>query len=237
MPTKRFSTRSSRPTPCRPPSSLSRVSSAAGDSASPSTRHRVAPLEADLDVLGRVGRVLGVPGALVDVGRRLLGGVLEHLALGGGVQEVGVDREGRLAALVPGDRDLVGLGELEQLGARGQVPLPPRRDHPDRRVRARRRRARSAPGRCPCRWRRGRWRRRRSPRRSRRGAWRSAAGRSRCRGGRGPRSRRWRGTSGRRSRGRTPRAGPRCRCCRASPRGARPCRAPAPAPRPGRGRR
>ena len=170
---------------------------------------RVAPLEADLDVFRRVRRLLRVGGALVDVGRRLLGRVLEHLALGGGVQEVRVDREGRLAALVPGDRDLVLLGELEELGARGQVPLAPRGDDPDRRVRARRRRARSGPGRCPCRWRRGRWRRRRSPRRSRPGAWRSAAGRSRCRAGRGPRSRRWRGTSGRRSRGRTPRAGPR----------------------------
>ena len=97
-------------------------------------RDRVAALEADLDVLGRVGRLLRVDGALVDVRRRLLGGVLEHLALGGGVQEVRVDRERRLAALVPGDRDLVRLGELEEPGAGGEVPFAPRRDDADRRV-------------------------------------------------------------------------------------------------------
>src|SRR6266850_1535990 len=37
MPTKRFSTRSRRPTPCLPPISFSRVSNAAGDRVSPST--------------------------------------------------------------------------------------------------------------------------------------------------------------------------------------------------------
>jgi len=47
------------------------------------------------------------------------------------VQEVGVDRERRLATLVLGDRDLVLLGEFEQLGARGQLPFAPRRDHLD----------------------------------------------------------------------------------------------------------
>ena len=45
------------------------------------------------------------------------------------MQEVGIDRERRLAALVLGDRDLVLLGEFDQPGARGEVPFAPRRDH------------------------------------------------------------------------------------------------------------
>jgi hypothetical protein len=47
------------------------------------------------------------------------------------VKEVGVDREGRLAALVLGDRDLMLLGEADQRLAAAVFPLPPRRDHPD----------------------------------------------------------------------------------------------------------
>ena len=47
------------------------------------------------------------------------------------MQQVGVDRERRLAALVLGDRDLVLLGEVEQRLAALEVPLAPRRDHPD----------------------------------------------------------------------------------------------------------
>ena len=50
------------------------------------------------------------------------------------MQEVRVDRERRLAALVPRDRDLVRLGELEEPGAGGEVPFAPRRDDADRRV-------------------------------------------------------------------------------------------------------
>ncbi len=45
------------------------------------------------------------------------------------MQQVGVDRERRLAALVLGDRNLVLLGEFDQLRARREVPFPPRRDH------------------------------------------------------------------------------------------------------------
>ena len=66
-----------------------------------------------------------------DVVRHDLGGVLQHLALRGGVQQVGVHRERRLAALVLGDGDLVLLGEGDQLLARAQVPLAPGRDHGD----------------------------------------------------------------------------------------------------------
>ena len=45
------------------------------------------------------------------------------------MQEVGVDRERRLAALVLGDRDLVLLGERDELLARAQIPFAPGRDH------------------------------------------------------------------------------------------------------------
>ena len=47
------------------------------------------------------------------------------------MQEVGVDGEGRLAALVLGDEDLVLLGEVDQVGARLELPFPPRRDDAD----------------------------------------------------------------------------------------------------------
>jgi hypothetical protein len=47
------------------------------------------------------------------------------------VQQVGVDRERRLAALVLGDRDLVLLGEGDQLLARAQIPFAPGRDDID----------------------------------------------------------------------------------------------------------
>ena len=45
------------------------------------------------------------------------------------MQQVGIGRERRLAALVLGDRDLVLLGELDQRLARLEIPLAPRRDH------------------------------------------------------------------------------------------------------------
>ena len=63
--------------------------------------------------------------------RRFLGRVLQHLALGGRVQQVGVDRERRLAFLVLGDRDLVLARELQQVLAALERPLAPRRDDLD----------------------------------------------------------------------------------------------------------
>ena len=47
------------------------------------------------------------------------------------MQQVGVGRERRLAALILGDRDLVLLGVVDQRGARGEAPFAPRRDHLD----------------------------------------------------------------------------------------------------------
>ena len=94
-------------------------------------RDRVAVLESDFDDGRLVGRGFGIDGARIDVVRRLLRGVLQHLALGGDVQQVGVGRERRLAALVLGDRDLVLLGERDQRVARGEFPLAPGRDDLD----------------------------------------------------------------------------------------------------------
>ena len=47
------------------------------------------------------------------------------------MQQVGVDRERRLAALVLGNRDLVLLGEVEQRGAGREIPLAPGGDDLD----------------------------------------------------------------------------------------------------------
>ena len=64
-----------------------------------------------------------------------MGGVFEHLALRGGVQEVRVHAEnGASPRLSFGDGDLVRLGEFEEFGAACQVPFPPRGDHLDGRV-------------------------------------------------------------------------------------------------------
>jgi hypothetical protein len=93
------------------PSALSAVSRVAGRQRLAVDGDRIAVLERDLDTVGLSGAVFRIDGARIDVSRRLLRRVLEHLALGGDVQEVGVDRERRLAALVLGDRDLVLLGE------------------------------------------------------------------------------------------------------------------------------
>ncbi len=80
------------------------------------------------------GAASGRNGALIDVFGRFLGRILQHLALRGGVQQVGVDRERGFAALVLGDRDLMAFGEFEQAGARGEVPFAPRRDDLDLRL-------------------------------------------------------------------------------------------------------
>ena len=195
--------------PCLRPSSLSAASRVAGRHRLAVQRDAVAALEIDRDRLGRVGRVLRVDGARIDVVGHLVPRILEHLALGRGVQQVGVGRERRFAALVLGDRDLVLLGEVDQRGAAGQVPFAPRRDDLDvgvERVIAELEAdlvvalaGRAVADRVGADLRA----------RSRSGAWRSAAARSRCRAGTAPRRAHWRASSGRRSRGRTPRAGRR----------------------------
>ena len=77
-------------------------------------RDWIALVEIDRDDRRLVRRILGRNGALVNIFGRLGGRVFEHFAFGRRVQQVGVDREWRLAALVLGDRDLVLFGEVEQ---------------------------------------------------------------------------------------------------------------------------
>ncbi len=117
--------------PCVRPRSFSLASSAAGPERLAVDRHGIAALEIDRDVLRRVGRVLGIAGARIDIIGHLLPRVLEDLSLAAGVQQVGIGREGALTALVARDGDLVRLGEGDQRLAAGQVPLPPRRDDAD----------------------------------------------------------------------------------------------------------
>ena len=52
----------------------------------------------------------------------------------GDVQQVGVGREGRLAALPLWNGDASALGVVDQLGAAGEIPLPPGGDHLDVRL-------------------------------------------------------------------------------------------------------
>ena len=99
---------------------------------------RIAMAEFDLDKGRAVGRVLRCDGALEDVRRRLDPGVLENLAFRGGVQKVGVDRERRFATLILGHRNLVLLGERDEIGPRLEVPDAPRRDDLDVRVEGKR---------------------------------------------------------------------------------------------------
>ncbi len=94
----------------------------------------VAVLEVDGDVGRLIRRGLGGDGAAVDVLRHLFRRVFQHLALGGGVQQVGVDGKRRVTTLVLGDRDLVLFREVEQGGARRQIPLAPGRDDLDVRL-------------------------------------------------------------------------------------------------------
>src|SRR5690606_33937149 len=70
-------------------------------------------------------------GALVDVVWRLDVGILKNLALGGRVQQVGINRERRFAALVLRDRNLMLFGECDQILARIEIPFPPGRDDAD----------------------------------------------------------------------------------------------------------
>ena len=196
--------------PLARPSSLSRVSSVAGDSVSPS-RRPASPFSKPIVIVGRlVGRVHRRDRALIDDLRRLpapgpRAPCPRRRSAAGWRRPRTAPRRACPWRSGSGARSANSSRSLAAL----EVPLAPRRDDLDVGLERVIGRARSGPGRCPCRWRRGRRRRRRSCGRSRSAAWRSAAGRSRCRAGTGPRRARWRGTSGRRSRGRTPRAGPR----------------------------
>ncbi len=120
-----------RPMPLSRPSALSFVEQRGGRELLAVDGNRVAVPELDLDIGRLVGRILGRDGALIDIGRRLDPRIFQHLALGRGVQKIGVDRERRFAALVLRHRYLMRLGEFDELGARLELPLPPRRDDLD----------------------------------------------------------------------------------------------------------
>ena len=117
--------------PLMRPNSLSLASRAAGPRASPSIDTGSPRSKPTSMIVALSGACSGETVRGEDVVGHFLGRVLQHLALRGHVQQVGVDREGRLAALVLGDGDLVLFGEVEQRGARGQVPFAPGRDHLD----------------------------------------------------------------------------------------------------------
>ena len=50
------------------------------------------------------------------------------------MQKIGVGGEGRVAALVLLNGNLILLGEFDQRGARGEIPFAPGRDHRDIRL-------------------------------------------------------------------------------------------------------
>ena len=97
-------------------------------------RDGIALFKGHLHVFRRIGCLFYRSHALVDEFGRFFGRVFQHLSLGRGVQQIRVNREGRIAALVLGDWNLVGFCKFQQLGAAGQIPFAPRRDHLDRRV-------------------------------------------------------------------------------------------------------
>ena len=94
-------------------------------------RHRIAALEIDGDIFRRIRRIFRVIGAAVDIIRHFFPRIFQHLALGRGVQQVGIGRERALAALVLRHRDLVLFGKGDQRFTAGQIPFPPRRDDAD----------------------------------------------------------------------------------------------------------
>ena len=62
---------------------------------------------------------------LQDIVRCFFRWILKDFAFRRCVQQVCVDREGRLAPLVLGDRNLVLFGKVDQLGPAAQVPFAP----------------------------------------------------------------------------------------------------------------
>ncbi len=91
-------------------------------------RHRIAAGEIHTDHGRRIRCVFWPDGALIDRLIRFNRRVFQDFALGRRVQQVGIDRERRLAALVLRDGDLVLFGEFQQPRAAGQLPFAPRGD-------------------------------------------------------------------------------------------------------------
>ena len=93
--------------------------------------HRIATLEADRNLGRLVRRVHRRDCALIDNRRSFLRRIFQYFSLGRRVQQVGVDREWRLAFLILGDGDLVVARELQQFLAAFEFPFTPRRDDLD----------------------------------------------------------------------------------------------------------
>src|SRR4029453_585530 len=128
MPTKRFSTRSTRPMPCSPPSRFSRVRSAAGPSRSPSTATGSPRSNAISSVRGTSG---AASGSLVSW--NILAGGSAHGASSTPPpyemwKRVRAGLYGR-PTLGPRDGDVVPPRELDERRAGVELPFPPRRDH------------------------------------------------------------------------------------------------------------
>ena len=158
MPTNRFSTMSTRPTPCREPISLRR--SIRGSRGKPLTVHAdgITLFVRDDDVFRCIGSVLGVRRPAEHVLGRLVPGVLEDAAFITDVEQVGVHRVRLLCGNL--DWDFAVLAVFDAVGPRTQRPGPPRRDDLDARVDGQGSQAQSEPDRCPCRSRRAKSRRR-----------------------------------------------------------------------------
>ena len=204
MPTKRFSTRSTRPMPCLPPSLFSALSTPAGRELLAVHRDAVALLEIEFDVFRLVRRVLGRDGelehALVRLRRRIEPRILEDAGLVGNMEEVAIHRirllERGLDRESCASRSTRSSRRDREIRSRNVVDLPRRED-----LRAAGERhvgeleaalvvalaggaVRDGVGLFLA-------------ARSRPAPWRSAAARSRCRGSTGPRRSRWPGSSGR----------------------------------------
>ena len=82
-------------------------------------------MKANLNIFWRVGCILGIDGALIDVIGCLNGRVFQDLTFRRGVQQVGINTKRRFAALVFGDWDLVFLGKIDQLGTACKIPFTP----------------------------------------------------------------------------------------------------------------
>ena len=207
MPTSRSSTMSMRPTPCRPAIAFRRSTSATGPQALAVQRARDARLEVDRHDLGRVRGPLGGGREHPDVVRRRHGRVLERPALVGDVPQVAVAAVDLL--LGRGHRHAVRARVVDRVLAAVDRPHAPGRDDLELGGEGPCTRARSAPGRCPCRCSRGPARRRRSRAPPRPGRGPAPAGPAMCRAGSGPGRPRARAGRARRTRPGRSRAGRR----------------------------
>ena len=161
MPTKRFSTRSTRPMPCSPPNLLSSVSSVAGERFSPSTA-TASPFSKRLRHSRLFGRFSGERCASTNSGGSAEGS--SRTCPRRRCRRFASSRERRFTSFVRGDRNLVLLRHRRSASSR-ELEIPLRHGAiTGGPAGARSSRARSAPGRCLCRSRHARRRRHRASR-------------------------------------------------------------------------